>query len=92
MNPWVQGGILSLALAVGVGAGWLAGRTLRRRSPNAWVSTLILLAGSLGGPLVTYRLLGPGIVSYIAALLIAGLATGFVFWPMGEKQGEREWL
>jgi len=92
MNPWLEGTILTLALLIGIGMGWGAGKGLRLRMPNVPVAALVLLVGSLGGPVLTYRLMGRELGSYLLALLIAGAATGLVFWPMGQKQGEREWL
>lgn len=62
------------------------------RMPSVWISAAALVAGSLGGPALTYKLLGASLWSYILALLIAGLVTGLTFWPMGERQGEKEWL
>lgn len=92
MDPWLKAGLLSLALLVGTGAGWLGGKMTGLRMPNVWISAAVLVGGSLGGPALTYKLLGPGLWSYVLALLIAGLATGLTFWPMGERQGEKEWL
>ena len=92
MSAWVQGGLLSGALVAGFLAGWFGGRALGLRMPSVWISTAVLVAGSLGGPLLTWELIGRGPLSYVAALVIAGGAAGIVFWPMGLPQGEREWL
>ncbi len=92
MNPWAQAAVLSLTLLAGVGAGWLFGKLTGLRMSNVWATTLLLVAGSLGGPAVTYKLMGPGLWSYVLALLVAGFCAGLAFWPMGEKQGEKEWL
>lgn len=92
MDPWLKGALLTLALLAGVGGGWLSGKRLSLRMPHLAVSTLVLAVGSLGGPLLMERILGRGIWSYGLALVIAGAAAGLVFWPMGEKQGERQWL
>lgn len=92
MNGWTFGITLSVALLAGVGAGWLFGKLTGLHSPNVWLTTLILVAGSLGGPALTYKLMGPGVWAYALALLVAGFAAGFSFWPMGERQGEKEWL
>jgi hypothetical protein len=92
MSSWTKVGLLSLVLLAAAGAGWLFGARTRLRMPNVWVSSLLLVAGSLGGPALTYKLLGPGLWSYVLALSLAGFCTGLAFWPMGERQGEREWL
>lgn len=92
MTPWAVAGALVWALLSGFGMGWWTGRRLSLRMPNAYTTTLLLLAGSLGGPLLTSRLLGGGLLSFVLALLIAGFAAGLAFWPMGERQGERQWL
>jgi hypothetical protein len=92
MNPWILGGLLTLALLAGFAAGWFGLRRLGVAMPNAWVSFLVLLAGSLGAPAATYHALGATPVSYVTALLAAGFAAGATFWPMGEKQGQRQWL
>ena len=92
MNPWVQAGLLSLVLLMAAAAGWLFGKLTGLRMPNVWLTTLLLVAGSLGGPAVTYKLMGPSMWSYVLALSVAGFCTGLAFWPMGEKQGEKEWL
>ncbi|HEU4753936.1 MAG TPA: hypothetical protein VFU47_12580 [Armatimonadota bacterium] len=92
MNPWLEGTVLAIALTAGGAVGWVLGSRLRLRLPNAFVTTLVLAVGSLGGPVLTYRLMGPGLWSYILALLLAGVTAGIAFWPMGERQGTREWL
>jgi hypothetical protein len=92
MNPWIEGGILTLTLVIGIAIGWVAGKGLGLRMPNVPVAALVLLVGSLGGPVLTYRLMGRELGSYLVALVIAGAVTGLVFWPMGEKQGKKEWL
>ncbi len=92
MTPLVLGVTLSLALLGGFAAGWLAGKASGLAMPNALVATLVLTAGSLGGPVATYTLFGAGTMSYVAALLLAGFSAGLSFWPMGETQGERKWL
>ena len=84
--------LLTCALLAGFVTGWLVGRTFVVTMPNAFVAALVLVAGSLGGPVVTYTLLGPGRMSYAAALLVAGFAAGFTFWPMGQPQHERQWF
>ncbi len=91
-DGWLEGGLLTLLLLIGFGLGWVAGKLLGIRMPNAYATTVLLIVGSLGGPAVTYHFLGPGMLSYSLALLLAGLTAGLAFWPMGEKQGEREWL
>ncbi|MFN7945137.1 MAG: hypothetical protein U0Z53_07280 [Blastocatellia bacterium] len=91
MNHWIEGGLLLLALIAGTCAGWIAGRRAGLRLPNVWVSLLVLLAGSLGGPLLTYRLMGAQVWSFMLALLLSGLAIGLTCWPMSETQGRREW-
>jgi hypothetical protein len=92
MSPWLEGSFLTLALLAGIILGWLVGKRFGLRMPNVPLATLVLIAGSLGGPVLTDRLLGRGIGAYLLALLIAGAATGLTFWPMGEKQGEKKWL
>ena len=92
MSAWTLGGLLAAALLAGFAGGWLTCGRLGLRSPNPAVSFLILLSGSLGGPALTYHLLGGTPASYALALLIAGFAAGATFWPMGEHQGAREWL
>lgn len=92
MGPWAQGALLTAALAGGFAAGWFGGKALGARIPSVWVSTLVLVVGSLGGPLLTWEWLGRGTLSYVLALVVAGGAAGIVFWPMGLTQGEREWL
>lgn len=92
MSAWIQAGVLALALIAGFAAGWIAGKRTGLRMPSLWVSAVFLILGSLGGPLLTFKLLGRGDLSYIVALLIAGAATGVVFWPMSLKQGEKQWL
>lgn len=92
MNPWLVGVAVTLALVVGVIVGWLIGALARVRSPNALASTLVLAAGSLGGPVVTTLLLGPGLLGHSLALLVAGLGIGLVFWPLAERPGKRQWF
>lgn len=91
MAPWLQGIILVLSLVVGIGVGWTVGRKIDLRMPNAWVTALVLAAGSLGGPVVTYKTMGPVMPSFILALIICGFCSGLILWPMGEKHGEEEW-
>jgi hypothetical protein len=92
MTPWVEGVTVTLALVVGVIAGWLIGALSRLRLPNALVTTLALAAGSLGGPVVTTLVLGPGLLAHSLALLIAGLTIGLAYWPLGERPGKRQWF
>lgn len=86
------GAILVVALITGFVTGWVSGKALRLAMPNVAVTTLVLTAGSLGGPLMTFALFGPGTLSYALALLVAGCTVGITFWPMGETQGQRQWL
>jgi hypothetical protein len=92
MSAWTLGGLLVAALLAGFAAGWLTCWRLGLRSPNAAISFLVLLTGSLGGPALGYHVLGSSPMSYALALLAAGFAAGATFWPMGERQGAREWL
>lgn len=91
-SPLTLGIVLSATLLAGFLAGWILFSRLGLRSPNAWVTVVILLAGSVGGPAVTYHVLGARPLSYVLALLAAGFAAGVAFWPMGRTQGTREWL
>ncbi len=86
--------LLSCALLFGTWAGWVIGHRNGWRMPNAVVATAVLVLGALGGPLLTFAAAGgePGPVAFAAAVTIAGLATGLTFWPMGQRQGERQWL
>jgi hypothetical protein len=92
VNPWILGGVLTLALIAGFAVGWFGMRSLGIRMPNAWVSFVVLLAGSLGAPALTYHLIGATPTSFVVALLGAGFCAGATFWPMGQTQGERQWL
>jgi hypothetical protein len=84
--------LLVVGLLAGFAGGWLAARRAGFRSPGPWATFAILLAGSLGGPAVTYTVIGATPPSYIAAVFLAGVSAGVTFWPMGERQGSREWL
>lgn len=92
MSPWTLAFVLVVALLTGFACGWWLLKSLGVRSPNAWVTMIILLAGAVGGPAVTYALMGPRPLSYIVALLAAGFTAGATFWPMSKPQGTREWL
>jgi choline-glycine betaine transporter len=92
MNIWIEAGIFTVSLLAGFAAGWTAGLKAALNMPNIVVSTLILLSGSLGGPYLTYELMGSSILSYSVALFTAGFTTGLVFWPMGEEQGKKQLL
>lgn len=92
MNAWLLGGLLTGALIAGFAAGWFGMRRMGIRMPNAWVSFVVLLAGSVVAPAVTYHTLGATPLSFATALLFSGFAAGATFWPMGEPQGAREWL
>ena len=92
MIRWELVAVLIGALMLGFGSGWLLCSRANLRSPNAWVTTLILMAGSVGGPAVTYGLAGATPTSYALAVAVAGFAAGATFWPMGRTQGAREWL
>jgi uncharacterized membrane protein (DUF441 family) len=92
VSSWTLAIVLTTALLAGFCCGWIAGRAFKLRAPNVAIATGILVAGSLGGPLVTYTTLGASAWSHALALLLAGLATGVTFWPMGERQGRRQWL
>ena len=92
MAQLTLGAILVVALLTGFVTGWLVGKARRLAMPNVLAATLVLTAGSLGGPLLTYALLGRGTLSYAVALLVAGCSAGITFWPMGETQGQRQWL
>jgi hypothetical protein len=86
------GVLLTLALLAGFGIGWVGGRVLQLAMPNVLTTTLVLTAGSLGAPVFTYIVLGRGALSYTLALLLAGVAAGITFWPMGQPQGRKQWL
>jgi NhaP-type Na+/H+ or K+/H+ antiporter len=92
MSPSLLGAILVGALLAGFAAGWMGGRALRWTMPNVLTATAVLIAGSLGGPVMSERLIGQGPASYLVAVLIAGFAAGLTFWPMGETQGQRQGL
>ena len=86
------GALLTAALLAGFASGWLLLARYELRRPNVWVSVLILPAGSLGKPVITYSVLGLRPLSFAAALFVAGFSTGAVFWPMSLPQGLRQWL
>ena len=92
MTGWTLASTLTAGLLLGFAAGWFTFARLGLRSPNAWVTTAILLAGSLGGPALTHALFGTATGGYIAAVAFAGLTAGATFWPMGRTQGTRDWL
>ncbi|HEX6974805.1 MAG TPA: hypothetical protein VF147_10410 [Vicinamibacterales bacterium] len=92
MTGWTLAATLTAALVLGFIVGWVVFSRLGVRSPNAWVTTSILLAGSVGGPAMTHALFGPTPPAYIIAIGFAGLTAGATFWPMGRAQGSREWL
>lgn len=87
-----MGVILSISLLGGFIIGWMVGKWSGLLMPNALVTSVLLVAGSVGGPLLTYTLFGPGTLSFAGAVAIAGSAAGLVFWPMGQPQGKRQWL
>lgn len=92
MNLWLKGGLITAALFIGFAVGWFVGSKLELRPPNVPVATAVLLAGVLGGPWATMALLGPSLLSFLLAMGLAGFSAGIVFWPMGRRQGEKEWL
>ncbi len=92
LHGWTLAALLAAALSVGFAIGWATLSRLRIRSPNAWVSMLVLVAGSVGGPAASTALLGHTPAAYIIAVATAGFAAGATFWPMGRAQGTREWL
>jgi hypothetical protein len=89
---WQLAFTLVAALIAGFAAGWSLFLWLHVRPANVWISMLVLLAGSVGGPAVTFHTLGPGRLSFAIAVCIAGFAAGATFWPMVKPQGTREWL
>jgi ABC-type enterobactin transport system permease subunit len=91
-NMWLRGSLLVAALLLGAAAGWMVGKRIQLQLPGAVVATCVLVSGSLGGPVFTYWLFGRGLGSFALALLLAGFATGLVFWSMGEQQGRRRLL
>lgn len=92
MTPWTTAAVLVSALLVGFAAGWAVMARAGVRSPNVWVTVLILLTGSVGGPALSMRLLGPTLLSFASALTLAGFAAGSTFWPMAKAQGTQQWL
>lgn len=89
---WQLAGILTASLLGGCALGWAIFQRADVRSPSVWVSMIILLVGSVGGPALLYRMLGAGTLSFAAAVAIAGFAAGVTFWPMAKPQGTKEWL
>jgi hypothetical protein len=92
VSEWVFGALLTAALVAGFLSGWWLLARFHLRSPSVWASMLILLAGSLGGPALTYATLGARPLSFAVAVFLAGFSAGAVFWPMSLSQGAREWL
>lgn len=84
--------VLIAALVVGFIAGWVVGARVGIRMPNVLVSSVVLVAGSLGGPVLAFSWLGAHRWSHALALVLAGAAAGVTFWPMGQRQGQRQWL
>ena len=87
MSFWLECMGFVAALLGGFLAGWNIGSMFRLTMPNVMVTVAVLIAGSLGGPVVTFAWLGPGVWSFAVALLVAGAAAGLTFWPMGQTQG-----
>lgn len=92
MNPWIKALVLVVTLLLSVGAGWTLGKLARIHPPALPVSIAIMVAGALGGPVLTYKLLGQSILSFMVALIMAGLAMGIIFWPMSEVESEERWF
>ena len=92
LHGWTLAAALAASLTVGFAIGWATLSRLRLRSPNAWVTMAVLLAGSVGGPAASTALLGHTPSAYLLAVAAAGFTAGATFWPMGRAQGTREWL